>query len=218
MNVQQAIDILLSQPENHKYFIQQINHFNIDKTSPIKDYLDFINGDIIAWFKSAPENIKAESTYYKFKAPLNTLLEHELVIKQCEHTFCTTLAKNITKTFSKHKQEIINERNNNINIDDNVINTHSDSDTYSEIETNDESELGIKNILPADKPKYTYGTQTEIKLLQDKLVMQEQYYESMLNSQQKHYQALIKYYETTFTLLTTNNEHLMKLLGHYASK
>lgn len=135
MDIQQAINLLSG--ENHKYFVEQINHFKIDTTSQLKDYLDFINSDIIGWFKSAPENIKAESTYYKFKSPINNLLEHKDVIEHYGHTYCTTLAKNITKTFSKHKQDII-KRNKSININHQPLNVHTDtcSDTSTEPEDN----------------------------------------------------------------------------------
>lgn len=142
MDIQQAINLLSN--ENHKYFVEQINHFEIDTTKPLKYYLDFINSDIIGWFKSAPTNIKAESTYYKFKSPLGTLLQNKDIVQEYGLTYCNTLSNNITTVFSKHKKEILKERKtNNVTIEDTRKDTiNSTSDTSSEIieDTDDEQE------------------------------------------------------------------------------
>jgi hypothetical protein len=186
MNIQQAINLLSG--ENHKYFVEQINHFKIDTSSQLKDYLDFINSDIIGWFKSAPENIKAESTYYKFKSPINNLLEHKNVIEQCEHTYCTTLAKNITKTFSKYKKDII-KRNKSISINQHQAHTPSSShDTetndYSDNEPDNNSGLGDPDDLEYADP-LKYKTDIDYKNKYESL-------QQIHNNLQDDYNALMK--------------------------
>lgn len=132
MDIQQAINLLSG--ENHKYFLEQINHFEIDVTTPLKQYLDSIDNDVLAWFKLAPENIKAESTYYKFKSPVQNLLQHKDVVQQNGHIYCNTLYNKIKSVFSKHKQDIVKDEK-KINIDENnehKTNTYASSDTSTE--------------------------------------------------------------------------------------
>lgn len=209
MNIQQAINILAPSKEAHDNFIKQIKHFEIDEKSELKDYLQSINDDVLAWLNSAPENIKKESTFFKYKSPIGKLLEHEDVIKLYGHTYCNKLAKEITNVFSKHKKDIIKQRNNNVVIEDtNNITSQSsisDSDTSSDTESNDDSELDINKLVPADKinkndaqilkTDNNIELQKQIEILNEKLVMQEKYYESIIN-----------YYKST-------QEQLMKLLG-----
>jgi T5orf172 domain len=233
MNIKQAIDILTkSSNDNHKYFIDQLNHFKIQQTSPLKDYLDFINKDVLEWFRTSPESIKAQSTFYKFKAPINTLLEHKDVIETYGHTFCTTLARQITQVFSQNRECIIKERNNNIYIDNknnNDTNSETDSNEASSMVPND---IRNKNENITTEPLHNYELQeqnnklqVQYEILQAKHSIQDKYYETILNNQHKYQDTIIKYYETTFQHitknnenLTKNNEHLMKLLEHYASK
>jgi hypothetical protein len=198
MDIQQAINLLTT--ENHRYFVEQINHFSIDKTSPLIDYLDFINSDIIGWFKSAPENIKAESTYYKFKSPINNLLERPDVIEQYGLTYCTTLAKNITKTFSKHKQDII-KRSKNININED---TYANSDTSSETNYDTDDEPEDKSSIPDpvyEDPKLKKETVDDYtKKLQ------------ILDSQLQDALTKIKILETSLHHITQERDNYLKLL------
>lgn len=221
MNIQQAINLLSG--ENHKYFVEQINHFKIDTTSQLKDYLDFINSDIIGWFKSAPENIKAESTYYKFKSPINNLLEHKDVIEQCEHTYCRTLAKNITNTFSKHKQQII-KRNKSININEQPMNTSTSSnyDTYSEIshdtEPENKSGLGNPDDLQYDDPKEYNKTDNDYKHKYESLQQKYNNLEESYDELMKNHQYLKGQYDKTNNELERTWEHIKDILNKLAPK
>lgn len=205
MDIQQAIKLLSN--EHHRYFTEQILYFKIDQTTPLKEYLQLIDNDVLTWFKSAPQNYTKESTFYKFKSPLHYLLQHKDVVKQYGHIYCSTLSNKITNTFSKHKKDFLKERNKDDVVIDNTKNT---SYTSSETESDDGSEIDINELVPIDKTnnKDTQRTSAEnnnelqyqIKLLQNKLDMQEKYYES-----------IIEYYKTS-------NEQLMKLLGQIVSK
>lgn len=220
MIIQDAIQFLTKIPEKHKYFIEQLQHFHVEHSSPLKDYLDIIDNDVLLWLNNSPLRIKAKSTFYKFKSPIHSLLESSLVIEQYGQSYCTNLAKKITQVFSKHIQGIINERNpdTNVNIEET---THTE--TTSDTESNDGTEIDLEKLEPS-KLEHTHSTKnnhdliTQIELLKHKLDTQKLYYEAMLNSQDKHHNSLIKYYDTTLMLITNNNENLIKLILHQSTQ
>ena len=209
MDIQQAINLLSG--ENHKYFLEQINHFEIDVTTPLKEYLDSIDNDVLAWFKLAPENIKAESTYYKFKSPVQNLLQHKDVVQQNGHIYCNTLYNKIKSVFSKHKQDIVKDEK-KINIDENnehKTNTYASSDTSTEPEDN--SSIPDPEY---EDPKQKQATNIDYKnkyetLLQKNLELITE--NKMLETSEYHYKALIE-------ILKNDKEQLIKLLVQFAHK
>jgi hypothetical protein len=120
----------------------------------------------------------------------------------------------IKQAFTINCQDIIDKRKNSKKPVE--IITFDDSSS-SETESDDGSVLDITKLTPAkeanneDKQNTNIENNNElqyqIKLLQNKLDMQEKYYES-----------IIGYYKHSLYLLTNSNEQLMKLLGQIASK
>lgn len=209
MNIQQAINLLSG--ENHKYFVEQINHFEIDKTSPLKDYLVSIDNDVLTWFKSAPKKYTKESTYYKFKSPVQNLLQHKDVVEQNGHTFCNTLFNKIKNVFSNYKNDIVK--------DDKMINIdkvkEDQTSTYASSETSTEPEdtSSIPDPVYQD-PKQNKETNIDYKnkydiLLQNHLDLITE--NKMLETSVHHYKILIE-------ILKNDKEQLMKLLGQFAPK
>jgi hypothetical protein len=196
------------------YFKKQIVLFKVEPTSKLKDYLDIINDDPVQWLSSLPDDLTCKSAFHKYKEPIYKLIKHTKLHEDYGENYCVNLMNNIKQAFTINCQDIIDKRKNSkkpvetITLDDN---------SSSETESDDGSELDIDTLEPTDKTnkKDTQHTQIEnnneltnkIQLLQDKLVMQEKYYES-----------IIEYYKTSFNLITNTNEQLMKLLGQIASK
>jgi len=211
MDIQQAINLLSG--ENHKFFKEQVSYFEIDITTPLKEYLDIIDNDVLEWFKSAPKQYTKESTFFKFKSPLHTLLQHKDVVEQYGHTYCNTLSNKITNVFSKHKKDIV-KNDKKINIDKNnedQTSTYASSDTSTEHE--DKTPLNIDDIV-YDDPNQKQATNIDYtKKIHDlEAKLQESTTEiKMLETSVYHYKELIE-------VLRNDKEHLMKLLCQFAPK
>jgi hypothetical protein len=204
MNIEQAINILAQcSPDNHKNFKKQINHYQVELTSPLKDYLDFIDIDVLEWLNTSPENYKAESTFYAFKSPINTLLKHKDVIAEYGEQYCTSLAKNISLVFSQNIDSIIKARNNTIIIEDKSDYTESDNDNDSD---HDDTVLNVDELEyenPKDKIKTCDYQDKTIKTLEKKLQDAE---------------TNVKVLETSLHYLKLENDKLWELVNRLATR
>lgn len=215
--------------KNLQTFKKQIALSQVEPTAKLKDYLDSINDDPVQWLSSFPNDLTSKSAFHQYKEPVYKLLKHTQLHEDYGENYCVNLMNNIKQAFTINCQDIIDKRKDNKKPTE--IITFDDSSSESDIESNDNSELDINTLVPVDK-KPTKDTikqestdktnnndiqninvennnelQNQIKLLQDKLVMQEKYYES-----------IIEYYKNSFNLLTNTNEQLMKLLAQITSK
>jgi hypothetical protein len=209
MDIQQAYAFLDNnfKPIILDYFKKQIVLFKVEHTSQLKDYLDFINNDPVHWLSSLPDDLTCKSAFHKYKEPIYKLIKHTKLHEDYGENYCVNLMNNIKQAFTINCQDIIDKRKNSKKPVE--IITFDDSSS-SETESDDGSELDITKLVPAKETnkidiqnsniQNNNETQYQLKLLQDKLDMQEKYYESIL-----------EYYKTT-------NEQLMTLLRQYASK
>lgn len=216
MDIQQAYAFLDNnfKPIILDYFKKQIVLFKVEHTSQLKDYLDFINNDPVHWLSSLPDDLTCKSAFHKYKEPIYKLIKHTKLHEDYGENYCVNLMNNIKQAFTINCQDIIDKRKNSKKPVE--IITFDDSSS-SETESDDGSVLDITKLTPAkeanneDKQNTNIENNNElqyqIKLLQNKLDMQEKYYES-----------IIGYYKHSLYLLTNSNEQLMKLLGQIASK
>jgi len=200
--------------KNLKTFKKQIALFKVEPTDKLKEYLDFILNDPVHWLSSFPDDLTCKSAFHQYKEPIYKLLKDAKLHEDYGENYCVNLMNTIKQAFKINCQDIIDNRKNSRKPTE--IITFDDSSS-SETESDDGSELDITKLKPVDKTnnkdisstnvENNNELQNQIKLLQDKLIMQEKYYES-----------IIEYYKTSFNLLTNNNEQLMKLLGQFTSK
>jgi hypothetical protein len=193
--------------KNLKTFKKQTALFKVEPATKLKEYLDFIYNDPVHWLSSFPDDLTCKSAFHQYKEPIYKLLKDAKLHEDYGENYCVNLMNNIKQAFTTNCQDIIDNRKNSRKPTE--IITFDDSSS-SETESNVDSELDLTKLEPVDKTnkKEIQNTndenntelQYELKSLQDKLVMQEKYYES-----------IIEYYKTT-------NEQLMKLLGQIASK
>lgn len=209
MNIQETSAFLTenSKPIINDYFQKQCRIFNLNSTSPLKDYLDFINSDPVHWFNSLPTDLQSKSAFHKYKEPIYKLLKHTKIHELYGNDYCDTIINNMKQAFITTCQSLIDDRKK-------TKQTISIADTTSETDSIHESD-----IIDTDIPE-------PIDIIQQSETFSKEYhYQSIINLQEKHHQEIIEYYETTIQhlkttnqQLTTNNQQLMKLLEHFASK
>lgn len=221
MNIEQAINILAQcSPDNHKNFKKQIYHYQVELTSPLKDYLDFIDIDVLEWLNTSPENYKAESTFYAFRSPVITLLKHKDVIAEYGEQYCTSLAKNISLVFSQNIDSIIKARNNTIIIEDKSdTESDNDSDKTDDDTQSVHSSLDINALTNQDKNK------NEVTKTDNDFKKQYETLKYRYDNLQQNYDALMKdhqyvkgQYERTNTELERTWEHIKDILYKLAPK
>lgn len=219
MDIQEAYAFIENNftKKNLQTFKKQIALSQVEPTSKLKDYLDSINNDPVQWLSSFPDDLTCKSAFHQYKEPVYKLLKHTKLHEDYGENYCVNLMNNIKQAFTINCQDIIDKRKNSKKPTE--IITFDDSSSESDTESDNGSELDINTLVPVDKkPTNNNDTQNinvennnelqnQIKLLQDKLVMQEKYYES-----------IIEYYKNSFNLLTNTNEQLMKLLAQITTK
>lgn len=211
MDIQEAYTFIENNftKKNLQTFKKQTALFKVEPTTKLKEYLDFIHNDPVHWLSSFPDDLTCKSAFHQYKEPIYKLLKDAKLHEDYGENYCINLMNTIKQAFKINCQDIIDNRKNSrkpteiITFDDSSSNN---TDTESEVV----SELDIKTLEPVDKSNHkdTQNTNVEnstevqyhLKSLQDKLAMQEKYYES-----------IIEYYKTT-------NEQLMKLLGQITTK
>lgn len=209
MDIQEAYAFIENNftKKNLQTFKKQIALSQVEPTAKLKDYLDSINDDPVQWLSSFPDDLTCKSAFHQYKEPVYKLLKHAKLHEDYGENYCVNLMNNIKQAFTINCQDIIDKRKNSKKPTEIIAFDDSSScDTESEVV----SELDIRTLEPIDKQNKheTQNTNVEnnnelqyqINSLKDKLVMQEKYYES-----------IIEYYKTT-------NEQLMKLLGQITSK
>lgn len=124
-DIQAAVNFLgtNSSTLNYNSFKEQLNHFNKDFKSPLKDYLDFIQRDALSWLKALPNHIKDKETFIQYITPLHVLLNNKHIQNAYGKTYCNTLNQQIWQVFINNIKLILYERQENIT----CTHTHTDN-------------------------------------------------------------------------------------------
>lgn len=210
MDIQQALSLLAEiSAENHKNFKKQTNHFKIELTDPLKDYLDTIDSDVTKWLKTTPDSYKKKSTFYAFKSPVCTLLKHKDVIAQFGETYCTLLSEKIKQVFSDNIDNIINERTkkNCIEIQDTQT-TDNDTSTDDNDSENSDDTQSIKSNHSSFPENIEYRNPKDRKKTIDD-------YNKRINdleTKNQEAQTTIKLLQTELVCIKNERDNYLKLL------
>lgn len=141
MNIQETSAFLTenSKPIINDYFQKQIRIFNLNTTSPLKDYLDFINSDPVHWFNSLPTDLQSKSAFHKYKEPIYKLLKHTKIHELYGKDYCDTIINNMKQAFITTCQSLIDQRKT-------TKQSISIADTTSETDSIHESDIIDTNI------------------------------------------------------------------------
>lgn len=140
MTVKTAIEIASNAPntDHIKYFKEQLRHFKIDPSSTLKEYFDFIEQDTLTWLQGLPYNARSKSTFNKYKASVNLLLEHDSIVAEYGEQYCETVIRAIKNCFKENIDNVVKQRENRNNGTHCVKQGSDEQDTTGDDSASDE--------------------------------------------------------------------------------
>lgn len=109
MDLETAANILV-RGDNKKYFEKVYKHYNKDKKSSLKDYLDFIDTGMYDWFMLLPKDVSAKATFSKPKTAILNILKDSSVIESLGKTYCDNFSTKFSNFYKTKGDEILNKR------------------------------------------------------------------------------------------------------------
>lgn len=140
-----------------EYFKKQIVLFQVNPSSKLKDYLDFINNNAVHWLQSLPD-VQSKSGFHKYKDPIYKLIKHNKLYEDYGENYCATLLNTMKQAFTNECQRIIDERK---ALKTTHVTLNLDDDDSSE--TTSEPTLDINSIQPIE-PSHNDNTDNETSL------------------------------------------------------
>lgn len=161
----QTSTTLLTNNELVKYFKDQLRHFKISPETSLKEYLDIINGDAVAWLNSLPKGVKSKSTFHKYKAPLYVILEHKDVINAYGYNYCTSVLRNVKQTFKDSIDKIISERKQSGQEEEVAV-----DEVHEQEDSDDEPELVLEDMEVVEKSVDRHEQHSKIQVKYNNLL------------------------------------------------
>lgn len=124
MNFDQAYDLLKTvtpNSDNADKFKRSHLHYNfIISTADIKQYLDFIKDNCLDWIEGLPDQWKSKTTLSKPKTAIIKLLEQPQIRTAYGQEYTEELIDIIASTWKHNSQRIIDDRINEVQVNDQV--------------------------------------------------------------------------------------------------
>lgn len=205
MNIQQASDVLAKETskEHLSYFTKQLVQFKYEPTTPLKDFLEFINENTIQWLQKLPKTAKSRNTLSKYRTSITTLLGKEQIREDIGSQYCIILERKINDTFKNNVDNIVDER-------DGTSDSTIDNDNFIDINTI-ESVNNTDHIVDVDEQKIQFDKLT--RKYNDLCIKFENLQELYNKIHEEYKEKLI---ETKY--LTKESEFLRELLRNLTTK
>lgn len=96
--------------DNHRYFSELYKLFGFRDDQTLKEYLDFIDHEPVAWLEGFPSKLVSKQTFAKPKTSLIKLLKKEEVVTILGENYINRMYDVVWSTFKKEHQRILEKR------------------------------------------------------------------------------------------------------------
>jgi hypothetical protein len=96
--------------DNHRYFSEVYKLFGFRDDQTVKEYLDFIAHEPVAWLEGFPSKLTSKQTFAKPKTAIIKLLKKDEVVNVLGDTYVNKLHDSIWSAFKKEHQRILDKR------------------------------------------------------------------------------------------------------------
>jgi hypothetical protein len=115
MKLVDAYNLLLEDGilDNHRYFSEVYKLFQFRDDQTLKEYLDFIDHEPVAWLEGFPAKLTTKQTFSKPKTALIKLLKKDEVSTALGLSYVNKVYDVVWNTFKKEHQRILDKRQSN---------------------------------------------------------------------------------------------------------
>jgi hypothetical protein len=96
--------------DNHRYFAEVYKLFQFRDDQTLKEYLDFVAHEPVAWMEGFPSKLTTKQMYSKPKTAIIKLLKKEEVVEALGSTYVEEVHDKIWNAFKKEHQRILTHR------------------------------------------------------------------------------------------------------------
>jgi hypothetical protein len=115
--------------DNHRYFSELYKLFGFRDDQTVKEYLDFIAHEPVAWLEGFPSKLVSKQTYAKPKTAIIKLLKKDEIVKELGDTYVNKIYDTIWSAFKKEHQRILDKRQKN----NKTVLDHFDTESYESL-------------------------------------------------------------------------------------
>jgi len=132
MKLVDAYNLLLEDGilDNHRYFSEVYKLFQFRDDQTLKEYLDFIDHEPVAWLEGLPAKLTSKQTFAKPKTAVIKLLKKEEVSDVLGLGYVNKLHDVVWDTFKKEHQRILDKRQSN---QPRSVLDHFDTESYESL-------------------------------------------------------------------------------------
>jgi hypothetical protein len=95
---------------NHRFFSELYKHYGFDDDRMLKEYLDFIEHEPVAWLRGFPAKLTTKLAFAKPKTAVIKLLKKHAVIQALGQEYAIQLHDIVWNTFKREAEAIVTER------------------------------------------------------------------------------------------------------------
>ncbi len=97
--------------DNHRYFSEVYKLYGFADDRTLKDYLDFIDHETVAWMQGFPAKLTTKLAFSKPKTAIIKLLKKQSVIQALGADYITRIHDKVWNTFKKEADRLVADRN-----------------------------------------------------------------------------------------------------------